>query len=321
VSELGIGGIGGTQYLECRLGRGHAQVDYLCAISRSSSAAFFETLTTYASARATAEGPGWREVLGLLDRWRHGESPITPTAPGIWLEFDDVAGDARHSARPSVSVGLVANYRFGRPLNPTVVERDLGVARDALRAVGVGVSEPMGASLSRCFASLPPSGRWIHLSVMLGRDPSAIKLYGVMSREALLPYLRTIGWRGDEDALSRLLAGAYGPDLVGDEVFLDLNLENFRDPERCSLGLAVAQQHVVRGPDPDPRRRRVLERWVSLGFAERSRAEEILEALGDRVDVLHPGGRFLDLKLVWQAGGAVTAKAYLGSHRGGRMVF
>jgi hypothetical protein len=102
--------------------------------------------------------------------------------------------------------------------------------------------------------------------------------------------------------------GPYGPDLVGDEVYIDLNLDNFRDPSRCSLGLAVGQQHVTRGPDRDPARKRILDRWISSGICETEKASTI------RAWCAAPS-RFLDLKLVWQSSTGLTAKAYLGAHR------
>jgi hypothetical protein len=319
VSELGLQCIGGAQYVECRLGSGHDQLDYLCAVSRLEAGYFHESLLAYAHGRAAAENPGWRAVLRLLREWANDSSPINATAPGIWLEFDDVGRDDPQCATPSISIGLVPGYRFDRPFNPSAPHRDLPSACAALRAVGVDSSEEIARTLSNCFAQLPEAGRWVHLSVMLGRTPSAIKLYGAIPREALLPYLRAIGWRGDHGAVSRLMSEAYGPELVGEEVFVDLNLENYRDEARCSLGLAVAQQHVIRGPHPDPRRKRVLERWVSLGLADCSRTQRVVDGLGDQADVFRLDGRFLDLKLVWQAGRVPAAKAYLGSHRGGRV--
>jgi hypothetical protein len=320
VTQLGIRDIRGTQYVECRLGDAREQVDYLCALSRSGAGSFHEALKTYATAHALAQDSVWTTLFRLLRQWDDGDSPIHATAPGIWLEFDDVVRHGQRPTTPSICVGLVAGYRFDQPFNPPDFDRDFHAASSALRALGVDPSEPVRSVLSACFADLPRSGRWVHLSVMLGRRPSAIKLYGVMNREALAPYLRKIGWAGDYAAIARLMAEAYGPDLVGDEVFLDLNLENFRDEASCSLGLAVSQQHVVRGPDRDPRRTRILERWASLGLAERGRSQRILEGLRGRADVFRPDGRILDLKLVWQAGRGATAKAYLGSHRAGSVL-
>jgi hypothetical protein len=317
VAELGIQDIWGTQYVECRLAGARRQVDYLCALHRRAAGPFREALTTYATAHAVAQDSVWETLFRLLRQWGEGNSPINATAPGIWLEFDEVARASPHPTTPSICVGLVAGYSFDQPFNPAAFDRDLYAASSALRAVSVDPSEPVQSDLSACFADLPSSGRWVHLSIMLGRRPSAIKLYGVMNRGALLPYLHKIGWAGDDAAIATLVAEAYGPDLVGDEVFLDLNLHNFRDEASCSIGLAVSQQHVVRGPDRDPLRTRILERWVSLGLADQGRAQRILEGLRGRADVFRTDGRFLDLKLVWQAGQGAIGKAYLGSHRAG----
>jgi hypothetical protein len=314
-AQLGVASIPGTQYVECRLGAASGPVDYLCAFSREAAGELHDALLAYASRRAIREDAGCRSALRFLREWDDDGSVVARTVPGIWLEFDGVGGDEPASPTPSLSIGLVPGYRFDRPLIPYVLRRDLPAALAALAAVGVDAQGQGGALLATCFEALPPGARWIHLSVMLGRTPSAVKLYGAMDRAWLLTYLGAIGWRGDFAAVSRLMAEAYGPELVGNEVFVDLNLENMHDSERCSLGLAVAQQHVVTGPNRDPRRARVLDRWTSLGLADSSRARRVVAGLEGRADVFRPDGRFLDLKLVWQAGRAPIAKAYLGSYR------
>jgi len=196
----------------------------------------------------------------------------------------------------------------------------LATAIDVLGHLGIDRGGQL-EELRGCFERLPDGARWIHLSVMLGRTPTALKLYGSFQRGAVLPYLREIGWAGDGEAIEAILGDVYGAPLLGDQVFLDLNLDTYRDARRCTLGLAVAPQHLFDGPAREPDRRRVLERWIEKGLCTRAQASDLRCWINGTDDgltaarwMLRP---FLDLKLVWQAGRALLAKAYLGVHRVG----
>jgi hypothetical protein len=109
--------------------------------------------------------------------------------------------------------------------------------------------------------------------------------------------------------------------MVGDDLFVDLNLETLRDPRRATLGLAVAQQQRDRGSDPDPGRWRILQTWAATGLCsnEKLAALRAWSELSCRatagVTRSDRMAAFLDLKLVWQSGGGLMAKAYLGCHR------
>jgi hypothetical protein len=170
------------------------------------------------------------------------------------------------------------------------------------------------ADLERVFAELPSHARWIHLSYMLGRARRAVKLYGVMPRAELLPYLQRVGWAGDRSAVERALGQLYPEALLGNELYVDLNLDDFRDPERSTLGLAVAQQHLQRGNDSDPSRRAILEAWRDAGLCEPSKLEEASAWPGStprRRGPFRREIRYLDVKLVWRPN-SWQAKAYVG---------
>lgn len=288
-----------AEYYECRLESQGQQVDYLCALQPEGARQLLSSGIFDSNAK---HGPLQR----LLMSWLQDESLLASRVPFIWLEFDDMGVAGGAEAPPSVSVCLVPNYRVERLLPDGVRSRHLETAQSVLQELQPETARRDAHLLEECFAALPAGSRWIHLSVMLGRTPQAVKLYGVFPRAELLPYLETIGWRGDLSAIGALLHGLYGQDLVGDELYVDLNLENFRDPSRASLGLAVSQQHALRGPEPDASRVKVLNRWVAEGLASSAKAAGCHSWLDRRE-------RFLDLKLVWQGG--ITPKAYLGELR------
>jgi hypothetical protein len=309
-----------AMYLEMRLGSGDRRVDCLFAIDRPcpSDAHAFRDLAQRAQGWSAPEQQAWLPIARLGDAWAHPGAPLWSRVPAMWLELDDVRRQG--ASPPSVCMCLVPAY--ARPfdhLGEGHIDEDLDTVRRILELLGMPPSPADDERLRRCFACLPPEGRFIHLSVMLGREPRAVKLYGTMRRAALLPYLREIGWRGEFDALAHAQETLYDESLVGDEVFFDLNLANFDVPDRASMGLSFSQQHVVRGPDRDPGRRALLDRLVGAGLC-RSDEATMLAAWPGTSRVCTEGKkvpqrfvRFLDVKLVWEAGRGLQAKAYLGT--------
>jgi len=320
-SQLGIDDLWCSQYYECRLGDGDQRVDHLLAMSRSAASAAASSFGEYIGGRGIQRRASWAPLVTLLESWASGRSLLSERSPAIWLEFDDPRSAVPVPPIPSASVCLVPDYRDDRLVPSRDVARDLRLVREILTTLGEPPAAALDQAISDSFLRLPPGAQWIHLSVMLGRAGRDIKLYGKFSRSQLLPYLRDIGWAGAEGDIVREMEQFYSPALVGEEIFIDLNLSNFRDPTGCSLGLAVAQQHLASGPDNDPRRTRVLDCWTGGGLASLEKAAAVQEWPTSGVHMENYGPwrlrsmRFLDLKLVWQSGAGLTAKAYLGSRR------
>jgi hypothetical protein len=260
--------------------------------------------------RLADAGVPWLPLERLLQSWSDGQSHLSLWVPAIWLEFDDLRTNVPRQTAPSLSICLVPAYDSGGPVGPAGGE--LETARQAMSVMGA----PQATTdlMAGCFDRLPPGARFIHLSVMFGRPSRAVKLYGAFPREALLPYLGSIGWRGDQGSVRTALGGVYARDLVGDQIFVDLDLDTFRDPGRCTLGLATGQQHVASGPHHDPGRAQVLEAWVQAGLCQPEKARAL-------AGWAQPPARFLDLKLVWRSGLGWRAKAYLGQRRRGGLFF
>ena len=306
-TDLGIADLVDAQYYEIRLGESQEQIDYLPAFSRAAAPHLRARLRERAGPRQRSDGSRWRLLAALVEAWADGHSWISLRVPTVWLEFDDLHNVEADDAVPSVSVCLVPGYRCDRPIAWRDPEGDRRTLHEVLTALGFERTQDLDLALDDVFAHLPPDGRWIHLSVMLGREPCAVKLYGSMLRHDLLPYLRKIGWCGDVQVISSILEGVYSPRLVGEEVFVDLNLDTFRDPARCSLGLAAGQQHAHRDPARDASRGRLLDRWVEDGLCAPAKRESLRgwPPASNR-------SAFLDLKVVWQRHAGLTGKAYLG---------
>jgi hypothetical protein len=308
-AELGLRGVADAEYYECRLAAAPAQLDYLVAFSRSNAAVAQRRLSALSEQSAPGEQRSWAPLLELFRAWNDGRSALSTLAPTIWLEFDDVRATEPYRGFPSVSVCLVPGYRTDEPLGSANASRGLRLVHDVLDRLGGDRGQARARLLGECFGALPAAARWIHVSVMLGRTPQALKLYGSLPRGELLPFLKRVGFRADMAAIQALLEHEYAADVAGDELLVDLNLDNCHDPRRCTLGLALGQQQLARGPDADPRRARALERWLAAGLCSPDKVALAQGWLGGGAR-----GRFLDLKLVWGASTGALAKAYLGAH-------
>ncbi len=313
-AELGGAGLVASQYYELRLEADAQQVDYLISFKRNAS----QALARAVAALDKGEGhraSGWRDIDALLSTWSNPASSMGMRCPTVWFEYDDI-GERKPLSVPSVSVCLTPHYRAGEPHRAQAAD-DLALAHEVLELLGARPGER--DALSAVFSALPSGARFIHLSTMLGRQPRAVKLYGVLKYAELRAYLARIQWKGDWSAIEDALARLYPRHLLGEELFIDLNLENFRDDQRATLGLAVAQQHLYRGPEPDPERSAVLDAWTQAGLCDPAKVRAVMDwpssARGVKVGRFEREHRFLDVKLVWQAKGGLVAKAYLGRHR------
>ena len=133
----------------------------------------------------------------------------------------------------------------------------------------------------------------------------------------MLPYLERIGWAGDMAAVEVALAKLYPRELLGDELYLDLNLDDFRDPRHSTLGLAVAQQHLLRGGVPDPCRAAVLQAWQEAQLCDPAKLQSVQawpHSACARRQPFEREIRYLDVKLVWNPSAGWKAKAYVGRH-------
>jgi hypothetical protein len=308
-----------ARYVECRLHSRRHEIDYLMAFPRSSATALRAHLAEAVESASTASPARWRPLLRLLESWGNGASLLSRYAPVIWFELDDASSCREANAPfPSVSVCLLPGYDPRRSTPPPKPALELQKIDEITSLLEVPGSERLRSTLAECYRLLPANAQWIHLSLMLGRKPAAMKLYGAFGRSDLLPYLRALGWQGDFVVLARLLSNAYPAELLGDQVFVDLNLTTLHDAESCTLGLAVGQQHVLCGPRCEPLHGELLRRWAEVGWADPLKARSVQAVIGAGATADLPNrvkaGRFLDLKLVWSRQSGTVAKAYLGFH-------
>jgi hypothetical protein len=312
--------LGQAQYLECRLGSAeHAQVDLLV-----SAATTFErrALQAALAARHPDDRAGLPPLRRLLERWCARESALHDQVPLAWLEFDHIEREVDPTG--NVCVCLVPAYLDPFAALPEQTASQMHVvALESILAISARPAAPAASELLQtCFAALPDGGRWIHLSVMLARDPVQLKLYGVFPRRALLPYLHDIGWAGNRALIEQQLDRTCPTQRTADSIYVDLPVDGMREPALASLGLAFGQQHLRTSGDCDPTRRALLDSLVGDALCTPAQRDALLAWPGrePRVGVADGRGvpdaievqRWLDIKLVCPPSASLQAKAYLG---------
>jgi hypothetical protein len=316
--------LGQAQYIECRLGSGdRSQVDLLV-----SGATTYDRVALDRALRSTDRedavlAPGLAPMRRFLDAWLDPGSVLHHRVPVFWLEFDHMEVDA--SPIGGVCVCLAPAY-----LDPFAALPDqrattvLPVVAATIRTVMLAdATDEEQQVLDRCFQRLPAGACWINLSVMAGRTPRQLKLYGVFPRDSVLDYLASIGWAGDRSAIADLLARYCPVERTADQIYLDLPVAGIWQRESAGLGVGFGQQHLRNARERDPARQQLLRQLESDGVCtERQRLDlaDWPESEEPSVEVsgkLRAAGdvavqRWLDIKLVHRARLPLSAKAYLG---------
>jgi hypothetical protein len=299
-------------YLECRLGGGKTQPDFLaCATTRDGGR------DALAADEGTVADGGTEEAFRrhlhpFLRRWSDPASVLHSQVPLLWFEFD--AGVPGRVVRvPNVLVCIDPGFWDRRPaasaesVSRQTFEQVIDAALPSL--LGKAPPEALRRSLLACHAALPEGGRIFHLSVMMVRRPAVVKLNVALPRERLVDYLRALDWPGDLGAVAAL-ADRYCS--RSESVTVDLGVG---EPRVGRLGLEFFEDDTYRS---DPRRQDLLDRLVADGLCTEAK-RAALHAWTGTSEARYEGqawpcrlDRRLDLKIVYQHRCPSEAKAYLG---------
>ena len=275
-------------YVELRLGT-----------ARSERADFLFALDERPSSREAMAADG---LEALWDAW-----PWLGPKPQIWLEYDGV--DSGRPSRPSPSLCLVPGYGRDRSQR-TKPEHSRLELLDAF-AAAVGADPDMVARVRSCAEHMSA----IHFSVMVGRSPVSHKLYCAVPLADAVTCLRRVGWRGPRDELEGLLAQLYHPSWAGDELYLDLTLDDLDRPGGNRVGLVLPQQHLD-APGADLGRCRFLSECMDLALCTVEQGHELAEVSPRQIVELrgYPFAmtRWNDYKIVWEPREGLALKVYLG---------
>ena len=301
-------------YYECRLGDSHSpNADMLISFAADRSERLQKILN---DGMATA---GLNGLRNFVQRWCSNGDTLNSHVSALWLEFDRVA-DRTVYDRPSPSVCLVPDYHNRDDILSDNGRDVYDLIMDALQALQVG--DERLALLSKTIESivtvLPRQARVIHLSHMDGRERANCKLYCLIPRHEFLPFLSAAGWGGPLDELELLLCAYCSDHRVGGQLYVDITVDDFHIPGGGRLGLTFTPQHLLHSEERDPARVDLLQDLFAAGLCTENWLRTLLK-WPSRERILWQESRWpsiverwLDIKLVWQQGEEIEAKAYLG---------
>lgn len=294
-------------YLECRLDAEASQVDFLsCATVKDGRAVLSECHAVARAPAGHAAHPIWRSLQNFFVQWGDPTSPLYEQVPLIWLEFDHVNSTQVACFLPSLSVCLDPAFlhayprlqhrnRIDRQTYQDIITRALKAFDDSDRAW----SQHERLFL-RCFDCLPQGGQLIHLSVMLARQPSVLKLYGAVPVADLAGYLARIGWTGSIGDLNGMVVEFSS--CLGQDVFIDLTISETVAPR---IGIAFPHDQIAGLSNPERQRAVLLAKCVELGICAPEKCAAVLSWPG-RSSHRFTGqawptrlNRWIDVKLVY----------------------
>jgi len=280
--------------LELRLGDGDPRIDVAAAVSAAGPG---RSVLASAGAGVASNAPDWAAAARFADEWRRPGSDLDRAVSILFVELDDVGGEP---SRPGWFL------RVDPPPRPGDVA-GAGRAVDALGLLVGSVPPAARDTLARCIDEAGEHGRLLHLGALPGRDAAALRAVFTIHQDDACTFLLGAGVPlaiARLRDLDRVLARA--PD------WLDLHV----DIRGGELGARVGVELSFGGRAPDdPRWAAVLDHWVDAGWADRARADAVLQWPGiDASPALD--GRALrrelsHLKLSLRHGRPASAKAYL----------
>ena len=290
---------------ECRLGARQSRVDFHVGFLRNLAPPLSETFRLH---------PAWQFVEAFCKDWVERDSLLYRGITNLILEFD-IRPRAAPVPVPAVFMALESEgSRHPSELIALVVGK-LGVPRaSALRA-----------SLRRCLDGLPAGAGITHLGAMASRSTELVRLnVGGIAPDLLPGYLQHVGWAGPAHELDAIVRGVT-PHVDYVELAVDVS-----DTVCPRIGLECFLQ---KQPLEDPRWPALLDHLMAAHLCTRAKREALLSwpgvlqrstrpetwphslasselFLGDRARSVFVR-RLNHVKLVYEAGHPVEAKAYL----------
>jgi hypothetical protein len=254
-----------------------------------------------------ARNIAWLRFSDFLDEWHAPGATLVQEVPFVCVAFD---GATDLSTLPSPCLSLC--------IDPDFFAKRLGFApkegpRSALhslatrcfsRLTGSPLTRPPASQLERCLSD--PEVHPKHVSFMLSRPATPMKLDVELSAAHLGPYLKRIGWPAPVDDL---LDGVRKFVPQGGSVQVNLRIH----PELAEpLELELLAGGVPANPGD---RTSLLQQLVERGLCSRAKARALEHASAQPLSQDADGRRISRswyIKVRFQGADAVDAKAYLG---------
>lgn len=302
---------------EVRLGASDPQIDLQqCILAKENEP---QRLAAYIDATQAERktDPAWQRLRAFCTAWQEPTELLQHGIDEIWLEMDNHILDS-HCAIPSVFFGL-QREGLADEVRHMVIVQALQTLQDA------PLVPELEENLTRCLDACGNGVRVSHVGVMLSRQTEALRVnIKGLTPDVALSYLNVVGWPGNGEALSHLMAWAW--DHVDHiTVCLDVGYQIY--PQ---IGLEC---FFVKQPEDEPRWAIWLDALVEREFCTLEKAKALLAWPGmtnptqsdaawpDHLlieSLSHPTDKFTTIvrrmnhvKLVYHPEKALAAKGYL----------
>jgi hypothetical protein len=300
-------------YLECRLAANTTQVDFLTSVISENGREIIAGHNEKADLPNTLlQGPLWNRIRNFFSYWADPTSALHEQIPMVWLEFDRIDQSSPKVPPPCIMFCVYPEYleRRGQvsPLDRINALKCRQVTEIACELLlGYPLPAKTRQNLFACFELLPAGGQIIHVSVMLPRQPVALKLYASIPKKRLLEYLAQIGWTGSAAEVESILTTFCAST---DEVRVDLTVGPRITP---NIGIVFSEVQINTLPQNN-----LLDQCVENGLCAPEKREALLNWPGASRQLYSQEkwparlSRWLDIKIVYQLNQPLEAKGYLG---------
>ncbi len=190
---------------ESKLTSTNARSDYMFAISSKNDErkTLLNLFKTRSLPKSFLASPEWNRVGKFVEAWADIKSEINKNALSLWFEFD-TAEEVNKIPIPSIFIHT-APLRID---SPETKKDCLWITREAIPILtGLEAPEKVEKCLIKCLEKLPKGARLLDVGIMLSRPTAEMRL--VMNRmkpKDIIPYLKSIGWRGNIEELQELIS-------------------------------------------------------------------------------------------------------------------
>jgi hypothetical protein len=328
IASLLPSGITSLFGFECRLGEITPKADFFLAASASGNGRDilagkhrFIHLPEYLFTNSI-----WRKIREFSLEWIDPESPLYDNADNIWLEFD-VDSSPPEIPTPSLFFGVkqLQYYRENKLKYEDVRNISQWGIKTALKLLETETPLKLQSKISNCFSLLPPGAEVFQIGVMLSRKSETVRLcVSGIPIEKIVDYLSNIGWIGSYKEVELLVSDLSKfvniIDLafdVGNTINRKLGFECFTNTQSQNDHMLQAfLDYLVKNGMCLPAKRDALLTYPGF-FDERSNPEFWPSNLSKMSSFLQGNklSTFMKslnhIKIVYEAGKALEAKAYL----------
>lgn len=251
-----------------------------------------------------AKDRNWLSLRDLCRGWATLTSPLHKATFCLWIEFDR---EQLGQAVPSPGLVFV---QLQRPYCDRELYQPIADAIH-MSLKGCAMGRPIAKALLRCIELMPEKGMMTHFGLPIARPSDALRVVvSELEPDQIPEYVCSAGWKGNFKLLESVIFSMIG---YADKHSVNLDLDQ-QGISNIGIEFGIPQEH---SPSSDPRWKLLLDFLVRQGWCRGEKRNALLE-WPKRLTLMHDPkpillGRFIShVKLAFDAGGGVTAKAYVG---------